>query len=181
MRKLNVNLSELASAFESGFHEFSHYLDLETGEIMLVQDDTRREVETIYEQMDEEQTKGSPTFAELVAQQNLHDWQKRQLLVADQVEREYGSRFISIPRQDSHESYRDIEDFIATVRTPHLREQLEVAILGHGAFRRFKDVLLNYPKERQRWFAFRDEIMLERVHEWLAKHDIQPIKDNIIS
>ena len=41
-----------------------------------------------------------------------------------------------------------MEDFIATVRNPHLRELLEVAIMGRGAFRRFKDVLYNYPTRR---------------------------------
>jgi hypothetical protein len=36
--------------------------------------------------MDEEETEGSPTFANLLAQQNLPDWQKQQILIADQVE-----------------------------------------------------------------------------------------------
>jgi hypothetical protein len=49
-----------------------------------------------------------------------------------------------------------------------------VAITGRGAFRRFKDVLLDYPRERERWFAFRDALMAERVREWLAEHDIEP-------
>ena len=177
MRKLNVDLGELASAVESGFHEFSHYLDLETGEIVLVQDDTRRAVEAIYEQMAEEETEDSPLFADLVAQQNLHDWQKEQLLIADHVEREYGSRFISIPQADSHEAYRDMERFIDTVRDPHLQELLEVAIMGRGAFRRFKDVLYNYPHEEKRWFAFRDELMFARVREWLEEHDIESVTD----
>jgi len=42
-------------------------------------------------------------------------------------------------------------------------------------------VLLNYPKERQRWFAFRDEIMLERVREWLAERDIEPTDDQVVA
>jgi predicted nucleotidyltransferase len=141
----------------------------------MVGDDARRELEAIYEQMDEVETEGSPTVADLVERQGLHDWQKHQLLIADQVEREYGSRFISVPQMDSYEGYRDMEDFIATVRDPHLQELLEVAITGRGAFRRFKDVLLGYPREREQWFAFKDEAMLERVCEWLEAYDIEPI------
>ena len=175
MRQLNVNLSDLVFALDSGFHEQSNYLDLETGEVVMVGDDARRAVEAIYEQMDEEETEGSPTFADLLAQQNLPDWQKEQLLIADQIEREYGSRFISAPQMDSHEGYRDMQDFIVTVRDPHLQELLDVAITGRGAFSRFRGVLLNYPRERERWFAFKDERMLERVREWLEGYDIEPI------
>jgi hypothetical protein len=36
-----------------------------------------------------------------------------------------------------------------------LRERLLIAIDGKGAFRRFKDVLLAFPAERERWFAYR--------------------------
>ena len=50
-----------------------------------------------------------------------------------------------------------MEDFIATVEGERLAELLEVAIKGKGAFRRFKDVLLNYPEERVRWFEFKDD------------------------
>ena len=42
-----------------------------------------------------------------------------------------------------------------------------VAISGRGAFRRFKDVLLRYPEERERWFQFKNEWMQERALEWL--------------
>jgi hypothetical protein len=40
-----------------------------------------------------------------------------------------------------------------------LQERLEDAISGCSAYRHFKDVLLDYPTERERWFQ------LER--EWL--------------
>lgn len=49
------------------------------------------------------------------------------------------------------------EDFNATVRNPRLQEKLERAISGRGAFQYFKDVLLDDPAERERWFRFKDE------------------------
>lgn len=72
-------------------------------------------------------------------------------------------RYERIPKVESYEGYRDMEDFIATVEDEHLAELLEVAINGKGAFRRFKDVLLHYPEERERWFRFRDERMQEKA------------------
>jgi hypothetical protein len=60
-----------------------------------------------------------------------------------------------------------MEDFIATVEDEHLAGQLEVAINGKGAFRRFKDTLLRYPDERGKWFKFKADRMQERVMDWL--------------
>jgi len=76
-------------------------------------------------------------------------------------------RYEQIPRAESHEGYKDMEDFIATIKDEHLAELLEVAINGRGAFRRFKDVLLRYPEERERWFQFKGERIEERARGWL--------------
>lgn len=84
----------------------------------------------------------------------------------DQIEEDF-DRYERIPKAESHEGYKDMEDFIATVKDERLVELLEVAINGRGAFRRFKDVLLRYPEERERWFQFKDERMQEKAHEWL--------------
>lgn len=54
---------------------------------------------------------------------------------------------------------------------------MTVAINGKGAFRRFKDVLLRYPEERERWFRFKDERMQERALEWLDCIGISPIEE----
>lgn len=94
----------------------------------------------------------------------MDDEETRKLKV--QIEEEL-DRYERIPRAESHEGYEDMEDFIATVKDDHLAELLEVAINGRGAFRRFKDVLLRYPEERERWFQFKGERMQERVLEWL--------------
>ena len=83
-------------------------------------------------------------------------------------------RYERIPKVESYEGYRDMEDFIATVEDEHLAELLEVAINGKGAFRRFKDVLLRYPEERERWFRFRDERMQEKAMEWLNDIGVTP-------
>jgi hypothetical protein len=63
------------------------------------------------------------------------------------------------------------------VEDEHLSELLEVAINGKGAFRRFKDVLLNYPEERERWFQFKDDRMKERALEWLDDIDVTLVEE----
>ena len=94
----------------------------------------------------------------------------------NQIEEELG-RYELIPKAESYGGYRDMQAFIATVEDDHLAELLEVAINGKGAFRRFKDVLLNYPKEREKWFEFRDSRMEERALKWLESIGVSLIEE----
>ena len=94
----------------------------------------------------------------------------------DQIEEDF-DRYERIPKAESHEGYEDMVDFIATVKDKRLTELLEVAINVKGAFRRFKDVLLNYPEERERWFQFKDDRTQERALEWLDDIDVSLIEE----
>jgi hypothetical protein len=96
------------------------------------------------------------------------------------VEEGFGERYITIPNAESYEGYQDMEDFIETVKEVKLREKLCNAINRKGAFRRFKDVLNSYPKDRERWFRFKDEKVMERVNEWLEDEEIEIIPKNPI-
>lgn len=75
--------------------------------------------------------------------------------------------FLRIDPIGSRESYGDLEGFTANVRDPRAREQLERAIAGRGAFRRFKDTLQQFPDLRQAWFRFHDARTERRAIEWL--------------
>ncbi len=74
----------------------------------------------------------------------------------------------------SREQYRWMERFVASVTDEPLRERLLIAIDGKGAFRRFKDVLLAYPAERERWFSYRTELLRYQMQLWLDQVAIQP-------
>ena len=94
----------------------------------------------------------------------------------DRIEEEF-ERYERIPKAESNEGYQDMVDFIATVKDERLVELLEVAINGKGAFRRFKDVLLNYAEERESWFQFKDDRMEEKALEWLDDIDVSLIQE----
>lgn len=83
------------------------------------------------------------------------------------------SIYLRIDPVSSREQYRWMERFLATVDEPEFRDQLVRAIDGKGAFRRFKDVLMNYPVDRERWFAFRSERLRSCMDAWLAAHGIE--------
>jgi hypothetical protein len=154
MRKLEIDWGELSIVFETGFGDMQHYLDLETGKVVMVTDEAR--------------------WYQRQPPDELLEWQREMLQVARQVEEGYGTRYIQIPEQDSRVGYRDMEYFIRTVQDGHLRDQLWQAIQGQGAFRQFKDVLVEYPAERERWFAFRDNCVHKRIVDWLTVEGIEP-------
>ncbi len=85
-------------------------------------------------------------------------------------------RYFAIPEQDSHEDYDDMVDFTGTIKDKNFQEKLEIALDGSGAFRRFKNVLSNYPQEREHLFAFKNERIKERVLEWLHASDLEPME-----
>jgi len=173
MRKLSIDLGELAMAFEDATGERGCYLDLETGQVVWISQETRSELEGIYEEIYEPDSEESVDLAEALQDYELADWQKEELLEADRVDRLYGSRYIRVPEADSHEGYRDMERFILTVQDESLQDRLWQAIEGRGAFRRFKDVLAGHYREEKRWYAFQDEQVKGRILDWLASEGIE--------
>jgi hypothetical protein len=93
--------------------------------------------------------------------------------IEEKIERE-PDRFLDIPDEGSREGYQDMQSFTATIEDDNLREKLQVALDGRGAFRRFRNVLYNYPEKRKDWFSFKDERLKHRVTEWLEENDIEP-------
>jgi Uncharacterised protein family (UPF0158) len=64
--------------------------------------------------------------------------------------------------------YRDMAEFVAGVHHRRAAELLDRAISGRGAFRRFKDTLVEFPELRDAWFRFRDARARRRALAWLA-------------
>jgi hypothetical protein len=82
-------------------------------------------------------------------------------------------RYLRIDPASSREQYRWMERFVGAVQDLPLRERLLVAIDGKGAFRRFKDVLLAFPAERERWFAYRSELLHLHIQTWIDHLQIE--------
>ena len=70
--------------------------------------------------------------------------------------------------EGSREAYRDMELFIASVEDPGRADRLTIAIEDRGAFRRFKDVLVRWPGELERWYALSEERQRGRARSWLS-------------
>jgi len=142
-KSLKLDMGELCSAMEESSYEHDYYLDLKTGEILLLSD-----------YVDDED----------------------QDILRNKIEGDRG-RYEPIPKTGSFEGYQDMRDFIASIGDERISEVLETAIQGRGAFRRFKDVLIRYPEERDRWFKFKDDRMFETAKSWLDDIGVNLLKE----
>ncbi len=168
MSKPKVSYTDLEIAFSMQGSEYQNWLDKQTGEVISY--DSHIEDELL-------------TGGDL---SDLPKWQQEEVENARRVLRALGDlpgedgneavepdRYVTIPRIETHDAYETMVDFVETVRSDHLRELLSVALRGKGAFRRFKDVLLDYPAERERWFEFESRRERETIEEWAQEQGVE--------
>ena len=118
MKQLSVSWPDLEGAFENSFGEIHYYFDRESGLVILVADETRWQLETIYEESNDTDTGKDLDLMDALPGLGLPEWQQQALLDADHVEKHLGFRVIDIPQIARYEAYADMEAFIDTVRTP---------------------------------------------------------------
>ena len=85
------------------------------------------------------------------------------------------ANYLRIDPVSSREQYRWMERFIPMVDEGELKNKLVQAIDGKGAFRRFKDVLMTFSADRERWFTFRSERLRTFMEAWLTAHAITAV------
>lgn len=169
MPKLKINRDELQTAFELGTNDATAYLDSEKGAVLIIEETTASWIEDLV--TDQETLEDVADM--LMDNDDLSPTDRAQLLEAAQVDWDTVNRYREIPQQDSHAGYRDMAAFIASLEDERVRELLEVAIQGSGAFRRFKDTLARTPEVEKAWFAFRNARSVERMMEWLEEEEIR--------
>ena len=162
MKKLKVDINELAFTMEiSDEFDSAIFFDTETGEIVSIPNELMSAVES-----DDEE-----------ALQDLPAWGKDLIEIAENIVRDESGRYVDIPRKPSYEAYDLMVEFARSVTNSNLKEKLEIALDGKGAFRRFKNVISDYPGEEKRWFAFKDKRMRHEVIGWLNDLGIEPTED----
>ncbi|GFP29747.1 hypothetical protein HKBW3S34_00667 [Candidatus Hakubella thermalkaliphila] len=137
--------------------EIDFYLDKETGEVIVVAGEILRRVE-----------EGD------LSTEDLPGWQKDDVKKAEDILFSNPERYERIPEKPSYEGYNLMVEFAESVKDEILQEKLWIALDGKGAFRRFKNVLLNYPDHRERWFKFKRQRLDAEVIEWLESIGISP-------
>ena len=92
----------------------------------------------------------------------------------DDFDADDDTRWLPVTGQGSGPGWQVMERFITTIDDPNLRQRLERAIVGNGAFRRFMNTLERDPDQLTRWHRYRADAELGRARHWLANHGYQP-------
>jgi Uncharacterised protein family (UPF0158) len=83
------------------------------------------------------------------------------------------NRYVCISPPHSGENFKVMEEFTLKFADEKIQTELLSALQGRKPFRSFKEVLLNYPDEREKWFAFESKKLREFIEEWAEEHQIE--------
>jgi len=145
--KLKVLVEELDEQFE----EFSKYYNKTTGDITTVS----FEDISIAEDSDEDDD-----FS------NYPEWQRENIREAlDVVIND--ENYIGLPNRHDINEYDIMEKFCAEMG----HQELFDAIRGRGAFRRFKDKIVDLGVEKE-WYSYKEKALSEIAKEWCEKNGI---------
>lgn len=83
------------------------------------------------------------------------------------------SHYRRVERIPSSQAYQWMVDFVEEIVTPkdaRAAEKLSIALMGKGAFRRFKDVLYTTDEKWvQAWYEWKNQRLTEAVEAWLQE------------
>lgn len=93
--------------------------------------------------------------------------------IRERIESDLSERYRTIETLESHESFRIMENFAASLPESQLRARLLNAITRNKPFRHFKDIVHSDLALRDQWFAFQENALAEYVRDWLASLGIE--------
>ena len=103
-RRLSVDLDTLLMAVDNNSYEITHYLDLDTGEVVPILRETQDELEELLAGLEPgEEISDLDTLAQ---EAEIPDWTVEAIREAVRVENEYGSRYIPVPLARSQRGLR---------------------------------------------------------------------------
>jgi len=155
---MKVSFDELETAFLSSGEEISYWLDKKTGKVIFIGSESV--FGDIYREEEERQT--------------AHEI----LIICGEVENDENieideGRYLLITPPHSGEKFKVMEDFTLNFANHQIQPKLITALRGSKPFRKFKDVLLNYPDERKKWFDFETENLRKFIEDWANSENIE--------
>ncbi|MHB8066618.1 MAG: UPF0158 family protein [Desulfobaccales bacterium] len=84
-------------------------------------------------------------------------------------------RYLLIEPAESWVGFDIMNDFVETLPESKIQGELDRALRKNRPFRRFKDVLLNYPSVREDWFRFHEQAFIKIIKEWLKDNEVEAI------
>lgn len=148
---MKINLDNLAEEIDALPEMGQVYLNKKTGEIVYMQDE--------YFSMAEED---EPV-------DDLNDWERDSVRDAKNIHET--NDYISLPDKHSIDEWDMMRRFCNTVEDERKREKLLYLIQGKGAFRLFKEAIIDFGI-RDEWHLFKHESIKEFAKDWCDENGL---------
>ena len=87
------------------------------------------------------------------------------------------NRYIYIEPVESHEGYRNMESYLATLPDGECQRALDRALRGRKPFATFKHTLYDFPEEREAWFAYHNNWLEQKAREFIQHNKLGEIEE----
>nr|WP_167282082.1 UPF0158 family protein [Paenibacillus lupini] len=104
--------------------------------------------------------------------ENFPEWQRENIEQAICILEDEQGKYADFTLKNDYNEYEIIEEFINTLEDEKIKEALNDAIIGKGAFRKFKDKIIEFDIDKQ-WYTYKENKIKELVIEWCIEHDIE--------
>ncbi|MBI5641291.1 MAG: hypothetical protein HZA17_12790 [Nitrospirae bacterium] len=178
MKKLVVDFDEIQKAMEDTERDaFEYFLDKETGNIVILSQEI---ISRAYAILDEEFDEDLAEYEEVEFDEEyaVPDWMEDEIELALDIFINEKERYVRIPERLHRDGYNTMKEFCGQLENKELSGQLMQILDGKGAFRRFKDALETYPRERKSWYAFNAKIAKKEIENWLKSIGIEQRPDS---
>jgi len=149
-----ISLKEIVDRLETVSTDISVYLDTIGGELITLSDDDIAEAEDGIGDADDDA-----------------EWHIQVRSQARSVVENVDNRYLKLPDHFDIHEWQIIEDFCHSIKDPEISGDLDRAIRGEGAFRRFKSCLERHGLHAQ-WFSHREKVLREIAVEWCEENGV---------
>lgn len=178
MKKLFIDFDGIQKAMEDTIRDaFEYFLDLETGEVIIISEDIISRARQILEKNYEDDI-SEYEEVELDEECSVPEWMEDEIELAIDIFIGEQDRYKIIPLRDPSLVFNAMKEFTEQIGNAELREKLSGILDGRGSFRKFKDALEPFPKERKLWYGYSAKASKNEIAAWLATVGIEPAGDS---
>ncbi len=165
--KNHIDFDEVQKAMEDTVRDaFDYFLDRETGEIIILSEDIINKAQEILAESYDDDI-GDFEDVEVEEAPVIPEWMEDEIELALDIFIYEKDRYVRIPERNPRYGYNTMKAFAGTLGDETLKETLLKLLDGKNAFRRFKDALEPFPKERKLWYGFNAKTARDEIADWL--------------
>ena len=164
---MNIDFDDIQKAMEDTARDaFDYFLDTQTGQIIILSEDIINKAQEILAESYDDDI-GDYEDVEVEEVPLIPEWMEDEIELALDIFIYEKERYARVPERNPRYGYDTMRAFADTLVDESLRETLLEVLEGKNAFRRFKDSLAPYPKERKLWYGFNAKASRDEIRAWL--------------